>query len=48
MFVETGQVDVEGVGEVGKVPILHHNHQVHDQNEGTQEGTREFWKEVSS
>ena len=31
--VEAGQIDVERVGEVGEVPILHHDRQIHDQDE---------------
>ena len=48
VFVESGQVDVQGVGEVRKVPILHDNHQVHHQNKRAEEGTRKFWNFFSN
>lgn len=33
---EARQVDVQCCGEVGEVPVLHHDQQVHHKNEGGQ------------
>jgi hypothetical protein len=36
---ESGQVDVKRRGEMGEIPVLHDDQQVHDQDEGRQERT---------
>ena len=42
MFVEAGQIDVQGVGEVGEVPVLHHDDEVKHEDAGGQEGARQL------
>ena len=43
LFVQTGQVDVQCIGEMWKVPILHDNQKVQNENSGAQKGTRELY-----
>ena len=42
VLVKPRQVHVQRAGEVREVPVLHHDHQVHHEDEGGEEGPREL------